>query len=128
MTTIITQPGRAAHPEPHPDVAARRRRDRLARATAEDMESALAFLSMIDPEAFEIALTATAPRAGATPEEDASEDEEPLPRPAKCHVRETTTPHCVSVIMTIPKPRTRTRQDGLARRPRRPGLFLCRRG
>ena len=45
MTTIITQPGRLAHP----DEAARRRRDRLARTTAGDMKSALAFLSMIDP-------------------------------------------------------------------------------
>jgi hypothetical protein len=38
------------------------------------MESALAFLSIIDPEAFEIALTAARPRADQTPEDD-----EPLP-------------------------------------------------
>jgi len=67
MSTIIAQPGRHAHPEPrrepHPDAAARLRRDRLARASAADMESALAFLSMIDPEAFEIAFTAATPRA-----------------------------------------------------------------
>jgi hypothetical protein len=77
MSTIIAQPGRPAHPGQHPDALARQRRDRLARATAEDMESALAFLGMIDPEAFEIALTAAAqqiPEDTATPE-----DQEPLP-------------------------------------------------
>ena len=76
MSTMIAQPGRYAHPhgESHPDALARQRRDRVARATAEDMESALAFLSMIDPEAFEIALTAAAPRPDETPE-----DEEPIP-------------------------------------------------
>ena len=62
MSPMIVQPGRPAHPEPHPDAAARQRRDRLAKASVEDMESALAFLSMIDPEAFEIAFTAAAPR------------------------------------------------------------------
>jgi hypothetical protein len=80
MSTIIAQPGRYAHSGQHPDEAARQRRDRLARATAEDMEKALAFLSVIDPEAFEIALTAAAPRADETPEDAATpEDEEPLP-------------------------------------------------
>ena len=38
------------------------------------MESALAFLSMIDPQAFEIAFTAATPPAGEIPE-----DEEPTP-------------------------------------------------
>ena len=66
MSTIIAQPGRPAHPGQHPDAAARQRRDRLARATVEDMEKALAFLSMIDPEAFEIALMAAAPPAART--------------------------------------------------------------
>jgi hypothetical protein len=84
MSTIIAQPGRQAHPEQHPDpdpdAAARQRRDRLARATAEDLESALAFLSMIDPEAFEIALTAAAPpAAGPSPEDAAPPEDEPLP-------------------------------------------------
>jgi hypothetical protein len=79
MSTIIAQPGRQAHQDPHPDAAARQRRDRLAKATAQDMESALAFLSMIDPEAFEIALTAAALRARETPE-----DEEPLPVCRQC--------------------------------------------
>jgi len=69
MSTIIAQPGRHAHPEPHPDAAARLRRDRLARASAADMESALAFLSMIDPEAFEIAFTAATPHARKIPDD-----------------------------------------------------------
>jgi hypothetical protein len=56
MPIIIAQPGPHAHP--NPDAAARQRRDRLAKATADQMESALALLSMIDPEAFEIAFTA----------------------------------------------------------------------
>ena len=56
-----------AHPEPHPDKAARQRRDRLAKASVQDMESALAFLSMIDPEAFEIAFTAVAPHTARSP-------------------------------------------------------------
>ena len=70
MSTMISQPGRPAHwgPGPHPDELARRRRDRLARASAEDMETALAYLAMIDPEAFEIALTAVPPRGGRTHE------------------------------------------------------------
>jgi hypothetical protein len=82
MSTIIAQPGRHAHPDQHPDALARQRHDRLAQATVEDMESALAFLSMIDPEAFEIALTAAAAplAAGQIPEEAAPpEDQEPLP-------------------------------------------------
>jgi hypothetical protein len=79
MSTIIAQPGRPAHPDPHPDAAARQRRDRLARATVEDMESALAFLSVIDPEAFGIAFTAAAPRADQVPE-----DEEPIPVCREC--------------------------------------------
>ena len=32
MSTIIALPGRKAHPEPHPDAAARQRQDRLAGA------------------------------------------------------------------------------------------------
>jgi hypothetical protein len=85
MTTIIVQPGRPAHREPHPDAAARQRQDRLARATAEDMESALAFLSMIDPEAFAIAFTAVASRADEVPEDAPTpEDEEPIPVCRQC--------------------------------------------
>jgi hypothetical protein len=55
------------------------------------MESALAFLGMIDPEAFEIALTAVAPPADQTPEDDeipgdaaGPEDQEPLPVCRQC--------------------------------------------
>jgi hypothetical protein len=81
VSTIIAQPGRQAHP----DVAARQRRDRLARASVEDMESALAFLSMIDPEAFEIAFTAVAQRADQVPEDASTpEDEEPIPVCREC--------------------------------------------
>ncbi len=85
MSPIITQPGRQAHPDLHPDAAARQRRDLLARATAQDMEAALAFLSMIDPEAFEIALAAAASRAPQTPEDSPTpEDEEPFPVCREC--------------------------------------------
>jgi hypothetical protein len=69
MATIIAQPGRHAHP--NPDAAARQRRDRLARATTGQMESALAFLSMIDPQAFEIAFTAVTPAAGQSEDVEA---------------------------------------------------------
>jgi hypothetical protein len=85
MSTIIAQPGRQTRPDQHPDALARQRRDRLAQATVEDMESALAFLSMIDPEAFEIALTAAKPPADKIPEDAATpEDEEPLPVCRRC--------------------------------------------
>jgi hypothetical protein len=82
MSTIIAQPGRQAHP--NSDAAARQRRDRLARATVEEMESALAFLSMIDPQAFEIAFTAATPPAGEIPEDEVPEDEEPVPVRREC--------------------------------------------
>ena len=91
MSTIIAQPGRPAHPDEHPDAAARRRRDRLARASARDMESALAFLSMIDPEAFEIAFIAVTrpadqiPDSAVSPDDAAApDDEEPLPVCRQC--------------------------------------------
>ncbi len=88
MSTIIALPGRKAHPEPHPDAAARQRQDRLAKASVEDMASALAFLSMIDPEAFEIAFTAAAPHVsgvpGASEDAAAAEDEEPIPVCREC--------------------------------------------
>jgi len=56
MSSIMTQ----SEPNAHAglDAAARGRADRLARATAGQMEAALALLSMLDPEAFEIAFTA----------------------------------------------------------------------
>jgi hypothetical protein len=75
MPTIITQPAREAHPRP--DAAARKRADRLAKATTDQLNAALAYLSMIDPEAFEIALTAAAPA-------DDPEDDDPIPLCATC--------------------------------------------
>jgi hypothetical protein len=75
MPTIITHPAQEAHPDR--DDAARKRADRLARATIDHMQAALAFLSMIDPEAFEIAVTAT---QGL----DDPEDEDPIPLCATC--------------------------------------------
>ena len=68
MQTIIAQPGQDAHQNPDP--AARHRADRLAKASADQMEAALAYLSMIDPEAFEIAFTAVTPAADEIPEDD----------------------------------------------------------
>ena len=82
MTPIITQPGAPAHV--HPDEAARKRRDRLARATAEQAEAALAYLSVIDPLIFEIAMDAAAPAAGEAPAEEAPEDEQPIPVCRRC--------------------------------------------
>jgi hypothetical protein len=76
MSPIITHPAPEAHPDR--DAAARRRADRLAKATPEQMQSALAFLSMIDDEAFEIAFTAV------THTTDDPEDEEPIPLCATC--------------------------------------------
>jgi hypothetical protein len=66
MSPIITQPGASAHV--HPDEAARKRAERLARATAEQAEAALAFLSAIDPLMFEIAMDAGAQTTGGAPE------------------------------------------------------------
>jgi hypothetical protein len=77
MQTIIAQPGQDAYPNPDP--AARQRTDKLARATAHQMEAALAYLSMIDPEAFEIAFTAVTPAADEIPEDD-----EPIPLCRQC--------------------------------------------
>jgi hypothetical protein len=77
MSTIITQYARDAHL--HPDEAARRRADRLAKASNDQIEAALAYLSMIDPEAFEIALTVVAPSAA-----DESEDDEAIPLCRTC--------------------------------------------
>jgi hypothetical protein len=68
MSTIINHPAREAHPRL--DAAARHRADRLAEATTDQIQAALAYLSMIDPEAFEIALTAVAPACADDPEDD----------------------------------------------------------
>jgi len=71
MFTIITHPAQEAHPDR--DAAARKRADRLAKATTDQMQAALAYLSMIDPGAFEIAFAAVAQAP------DESEDQEPVP-------------------------------------------------
>jgi hypothetical protein len=77
MQTIIAQPGPNAHPDP--DAAARQRADQLAKATTDQMEMALAYLSMIDPEAFEIALAAATSADG-----DIHEDEDAIPVCRRC--------------------------------------------
>jgi hypothetical protein len=77
MSTIITHPAREAHPDL--DAAARHRADRLAKATTDQIQAALAYLSMIDPEAFEIAFTAVA----RTPADD-SEEDDPIALCATC--------------------------------------------
>ena len=63
MSSMITQSGPNAYANldgarAGQDASARKRADRLARATIDQMEAALALLSMLDPEAFEIAFTA----------------------------------------------------------------------
>jgi hypothetical protein len=73
MSPIIAQ---AAHPAL--DTAARHRAARLAKATNDQIQAALAYLSMIDPEAFEIALTVIGPDA------DEPEDDEPIPLCRAC--------------------------------------------
>jgi hypothetical protein len=82
MSPIITQPGVPAHV--HPDEAARKRGERLSRATAEQAEAALAFLSVIDPLMFEIAMDAGAQTVGGAGEEEEPEDQEPIPVCRRC--------------------------------------------
>jgi len=82
MSSIITQSGLRSHARLDAacislDAAARKRADRLARATVGQMEAALALLSMLDPEAFEIAFTAVAPA-------DSDSDSEPIPVCRQC--------------------------------------------
>lgn len=74
MSNIIVQSARNRHI--HPDVAVQRRADRLAMATPEQMEAALAYLSVIDCEAFEIAFTAVA--------DDHAGDDDPFPVCRRC--------------------------------------------
>jgi hypothetical protein len=73
MSTIIPLPAREAHRDR--DTEARDRTDRLNRATTQEMQAALAFLSMIDPDAFEIAFQAVPPGLDTLPDLD---DPEPL--------------------------------------------------
>jgi hypothetical protein len=82
MSPIITQPGAPAHV--HPDEAARKRRDRLARATAEQAEAALTYLSMIDPLMFAMAMDAADLTVSLAPGAGAPKDEEPVPVCRQC--------------------------------------------
>lgn len=75
MSTIMPFPVREAHPDL--DAEARNRADRLNRATTQEMQAALAFLSMIDPGAFEIAFQAVPASQDALPDDG---DPEPLCR------------------------------------------------
>jgi len=79
MSPIIAQPGLPAHVRP--DEAARKRAARLASATAAQSEKALAYLSMIDPLMFEIAMDAGAAGAG---QDEEPEDPEPVPVCRSC--------------------------------------------
>ena len=59
------------------DASASKRAGRLAKATTDQMEAALALLSMLDPEAFEIAFT-------AVPIASDGDDDEPIPVCREC--------------------------------------------
>jgi len=81
MSPIITQFGPNAYANLDGaraglDASARKRADRLARATTGQMEAALALLSMLDPEAFEIAFTAVPIACDG--------DDEPIPVCREC--------------------------------------------
>ncbi len=82
MSPIITQPGVPAHA--HPDEAARKRQDRLARATAEQADAALAYLSAIDPLMFEIAMDAADLITGAASRDEAAGDDKAIPVCHRC--------------------------------------------
>lgn len=77
MQSIIAQPGRDAHLDPV--AVARQCADRLARATTGQMEAALAYLSVIDPGAFDIAFAAVTPDGG-----EVHEEKEPVPVCCQC--------------------------------------------
>jgi hypothetical protein len=82
MSPMITQSGPNAYANLNGmraglDASARERADRLARATTDQMEAALALLSMLDPEAFEIAFT-------AVPIASDDSDDEPVPVCREC--------------------------------------------
>jgi hypothetical protein len=66
MSPIFPLPAREAHPDL--DAEAGQRADRLSRSTTQEMQTALAFLSMIDPEAFEIAFQAVPSSPDALPD------------------------------------------------------------
>jgi hypothetical protein len=76
MPTIIPLPVREAHPDR--DAEARTRMNRLNRATVEEMQTALAFLNVVDPEAFEIAFLAVPPNPDTLSDRDGLDDPEPI--------------------------------------------------
>lgn len=78
MDPIIAHPAQPAHATL--DAAARDRADRLAKATADQMQTALAFLNVLDAEAFEIAFTAVIAA------DDHLEDDEAVPMCRACGV------------------------------------------
>ena len=82
MSPIITQPGVPAHV--HPDEAARKRQDRVAQATSEQATAALAYLSMIDPLIFEIAMDTADQAVGAAPRDEAAGNDEAVPVCRRC--------------------------------------------
>ena len=82
MSPIITQPGAPAHV--HPDEAARKRRDRLARATTDQTEAALKYLSVIDPLMFETAMDAADLSTGTAPRDGPAGDEDGVPVCRRC--------------------------------------------
>ena len=123
MHTIITQPAREAHPDL--DAAARKRADRLAKATTDQLQAALAYLSMIDPEAFEIAFTAVAPPPPTTSPKTKS--------PSRCAPpaapRSASSPNSSSAGATsaaTPSPAAPTRPTTPATPPRSPGTSPTR--
>ena len=128
MLPIITQPGVPAHV--HPDEAARKRGERLARATAEQAEAALAFLSVIDPLMFEIAMDAGAQTVGGAPEEEDPEDEEPIPVCRRCGGQVGIFLDRGPAVAALPRGRDHVRRPGdLRPRPLRRGhLAPPRRG
>jgi hypothetical protein len=87
MSPMITQSGPNAYAnvdgaQAGLDASARKRADRLARATADQMKAALALLSMLDPEAFEIAFTAVP--VASDDGDDGDGDDEPIPVCREC--------------------------------------------
>ena len=79
---MITQSGPNSYANPDGaraglDASARKRADALARASTGQMEAALALLSMLDPEAFEIAFTAVSIAFDDS-------DDEPIPVCREC--------------------------------------------
>jgi hypothetical protein len=128
MSPIITQPVAPAHV--HPDEAARGRRDRLARATAEQAEAALTYLSMIDPLMFGMAMDAADLTVGLAPGAGGPEDEEPVPVCRQCGALAGDLPRPRPGVAALPRRRHHGRRPGdLRPRPLRRGhLAPPRRG